>query len=187
MPARHPVCGLRGGSGLRRRGPLAPQRPSSAKSPPIGYGAGMAVAVVTDSTAYLPPDLLSVHGITVVPLAVIVNGAEGQEGLDVTPEVVAFAVSARRVTVSTSRPPPAQFVSAYRPVRDVGSPRVVPIRLSPELSGTYESAMLAAAELDGRVVGVDSRSTGLGLGFPTLAAAAAAAGGQELSAVRDAA
>src|SRR5262245_66584603 len=135
MPARHPVCGLRGGSGLRRRGPLAPQRPSSAKSPPIGYGAGMAVAVVTDSTAYLPPDLLSAHGITVVPLAVIVNGAEGQEGLDVTPEVVAFALSARRVTVSTSRPAPAQFVSAYRRLLDGGATGVVSIHLSAALSG----------------------------------------------------
>lgn len=40
----------------------------------------MPVAVVTDSTAYLPPELLRVHRLTVVPLAVVLNGAEGLEG-----------------------------------------------------------------------------------------------------------
>ena len=65
---------------------------------------------------------------------------------------------------------------------------MVSVHLSAELSGTVEAARLAAAEVgDDRVTVVDSRSTGMGLGFPALAAAAAAAEGADLTGVRAAA
>ncbi|GAA4713808.1 hypothetical protein Prum_056680 [Phytohabitans rumicis] len=149
----------------------------------IGYGAGMPVAVVTDSTAYLPTG----HDVTVVPLTVVINGVEGLDGVDVTPTEVARALSARRVSVTTSRPAPEQFVSAYRRLLDAGAPGVVSIHLSADLSGTVESAALAAAEVGERVAVVDARSAGMGLGFPALAAAAAAAAGADLAGVRAAA
>lgn len=143
----------------------------------------MNIAVVTDSTAYLPAG----HDITVVPLTVAINGVEGREGLDATPAEVARALSARRVAVTTSRPSPELFVSTYRRLLDAGAPGVVSVHLSAELSGTVESATLAAADVGERVAVVDARSTGMGLGFPALAAAAAAAEGADLEAVRRAA
>ncbi|MGW4297209.1 DegV family protein, partial [Micromonospora chersina] len=90
--------------------------------------------------------------------------------------------------VSTSRPAPEQFAQVYRQLLADGADGVVSVHLSAELSGTVEAARLAAAEVgDDRVTVVDSRSTGMGLGFPVLAAAAAAAQGADLTGVRQAA
>ncbi|MEV0156844.1 DegV family protein [Micromonospora sp. NPDC050686] len=148
----------------------------------------MPVAVVTDSTAYLPPELVQAHRLTVVPLTVVLNGAEGLEGVETIPADATAALRGRRVSVSTSRPAPEQFARTYRQLLDGGADGVVSVHLSAELSGTVEAARLAAAEVGGdRVEVVDSRSTGMGLGFPVLAAVTAAAAGVDLAGVRDAA
>lgn len=145
-----------------------------------------AVAVVTDSTAYLPPDVARSARLTVVPLTVVIDGVEGLEGVEVSPQDVARALVGRRVGVTTSRPAPARFIEVYERLLAQGAPGVVSVHMSARLSGTYDAAVLAAAEFPDRVVVVDSRSTGMGLGFPALCAAAAARCG-DMAAVRDAA
>ncbi|WP_435209486.1 DegV family protein [Micromonospora sp. bgisy143] len=147
----------------------------------------MPVAVVTDSTAYLPPELVRRHRLTVVPLTVVLNGAEGLEGVETQPADATRALSERRVSASTSRPAPEQFARTYRRLLDEGADGVVSVHLSAGLSGTVEAARLAAVEVGGRVEVVDSRSTGMGLGFPAIAAATAAEAGADLAGVRDAA
>ncbi|MGV9215243.1 DegV family protein [Micromonospora sp. RB23] len=147
----------------------------------------MPVAVVTDSTAYLPPELVRRHRLTVVPLTVVLNGAEGLEGVETQPADATRALGERRVSASTSRPAPEQFARTYRRLLDDGADGVVSVHLSAGLSGTVEAARLAAVEVGGRVEVVDSRSTGMGLGFPALAAATAAEAGADLTGVRDAA
>ncbi|MFC4144875.1 DegV family protein [Micromonospora mangrovi] len=147
----------------------------------------MPVAVVTDSTAYLPPELVREHRLTVVPLTVVLNGAEGLEGVETFPADATRALGGRRVSVSTSRPAPEQFAQVYRALLAEGADGVVSVHLSAELSGTVEAARLAAAEVGDRVEVVDSRSTGMGLGFPVLAAATAAEHGTDLPGVRQAA
>jgi DegV family protein with EDD domain len=144
----------------------------------------MPVAVVTDSTAYLPAELNGTYDLTVVPLTVVINGAEGIEGLEIQPAEVARALNARRSAVRTSRPPVSQFVTTYRDLLAAGADGVVSVHLSAKLSGTYEAACLAAAEVGGRVEVVDSGTTAMGLGFAALAAATAARQGQDLDAVR---
>jgi fatty acid kinase fatty acid binding subunit len=144
----------------------------------------MPVAVVTDSTAYLPAELSGSYELTVVPLTVVINGAEGLEGLEIQPAEVARALHARRSAVSTSRPSPSQFGTAYRRLLDAGADGIVSVHLSAKLSGTFEAAGLAAAEIGDRVAVVDSGTTGMGLGFPALAAAHAAGQGQSLEQVR---
>src|SRR2546423_176440 len=71
------------------------------------------VAVVTDSTAGLPPELVAAHRLTVVPLSVTIAGVTGREGLDVAPADVAKALVARPVSVTTSRPSPGEFAEVY--------------------------------------------------------------------------
>ncbi|MFF5292936.1 DegV family protein [Paractinoplanes globisporus] len=144
----------------------------------------MPVAVVTDSTAYLPAELSGSYDLTVVPLTVVINGAEGLEGLEIQPAEVARALSARRFAVSTSRPAPAQFAEAYRRLLDAGADGIVSVHLSAKLSGTFEAACLAAAELGDHVQVVDSETTGMGLGFAALAAARSASEGKDLASVR---
>ena len=147
----------------------------------------MSVAVVTDSTAYLPPEPVRAHRLTVVPLTVVLNGAEGLEGVETFPADATRVLGGRRVSVSTSRPSPAQFVTTYRRLLADGADGVVSVHLSAELSGTVAAARLAAAEVGDRVEVVDSRAAGMGLGFPALAAATAAEAGADLTGVRAAA
>ncbi|BFU46411.1 DegV family protein [Krasilnikovia sp. MM14-A1004] len=147
----------------------------------------MPVSVVTDSTAYLPAELSGTYDLTVVPLTVVVNGHAGREGQEISPDDVARALGARRVAVSTSRPAPEQFLATYRELLDKGADGIVSVHLSAKLSGTYDAACLAAAEIGPQVEVVDSGTTGMGLGFAALAAAAEAGRGGSLSEVRRAA
>ena len=136
------------------------------------------VAVVTDSTAYLPADLVDRYRLTVVPLQVVVGGRSLAEGVEVSSEEVATALREWR-PVTTSRPAPQTFVDAYR---RLGVPEIVSVHLSADLSGTVDAARLAARQVeeDGiTVVVVDSRSLGMGLGLTARAAAQAAEQGAD--------
>src|SRR3954468_437549 len=122
------------------------------------------VAVVTDSTAYLPPDLVQRFGLTVVPLQVVVGGRSLAEGVEVDSSEVARALREWR-PVTTSRPSPQAFAEAYH---GLGVAEVVSVHLSADLSGTVDAARAAAKQVasDGvHVAVVDSRLLGMGLGF----------------------
>jgi DegV family protein with EDD domain len=146
----------------------------------------MPVAVVTDSTAYLPPAYAD-GSLTVVPLHVVLNGVSGMDGEGISPADVATALNAPTVAVSTSQPTPAEFDAVYQRIFDAGADGIVSVHLSAGLSGTVSCATIAAKEAAGPVEVVDSRSVGMGVGFPALAAVAAAAQGADLTAVRQAA
>ena len=143
--------------------------------------------MVTDSTAYLTPGVAETHGISEVPLHVVLGTRTGAEGLEVSPGDVAATLAERRVQVSTSRPTPHEFAAAYRAT---GVARLVSVHLSAELSGTYEAATRAAADVADEGIDVhvvDSRTIAMGLGFAVLAAARAAATGAPIEAVAAAA
>ncbi|MCW2540705.1 MAG: uncharacterized protein JWN95_2430 [Frankiales bacterium] len=116
-------------------------------------------------------------GIRTVSLLVDLGGRTGREGTDISPDQVTEALRAHQ-TVTTSRPTPTDFVNVYRQILDAGAQRLVSIHLSAQLSGTYDSARLAAEEFaPGQVIVVDSRATAMSLGFAVLAAADRAANG----------
>jgi DegV family protein with EDD domain len=145
------------------------------------------VAVVTDSTCDLPADRAAQSGLRIVPLRIAIGSRTGADGVDIGPEDVVDALRAKR-PVSTSRPSPGDFAAAYQQALEDGADHVVSVHLSAELSGTWDSARLAAQEFDYGVVRVvDSRSTSMALGFAALAAARAAADGRPPGAVQDAA
>jgi DegV family protein with EDD domain len=134
------------------------------------------VALVTDSTSYLSPELVAKHGIRVVPLQVIIAGSAYDEGAEATSATVAEALRTW-APVTTSRPAPAAFLDAYERAADDGCDGIVSIHLSADISGTYESATLAARDSPVPTRVVDSRSLGMGLGFAVISAAETAAGG----------
>jgi DegV family protein with EDD domain len=145
------------------------------------------VAVVTDSTGYFPSELAERSGIRQVPLHVLVDDRHWLDGVQFGPAELVTALR-RRASVTTSRPTPAEFQAAYADAIRAGAAAIVSVHLSRMLSGTWESARLAAEQFGAeRVRVVDSRSTGMGLGFAALAAAGVAAEGGDLSAVADAA
>lgn len=144
------------------------------------------VAVVTDSTAYLPAVEAGRLDVRVVPLQVVVEGDSYDEGTPEASDVLLAALQAR-VPVTTSRPSPETFASAYDAARRAGAGSIVSIHLSAAMSGTFDAATLAAREADVPVTVVDSRGVGMALGFAVLAAAEAARRGLEPPAVAQAA
>ena len=129
------------------------------------------IAVVTDSTASLPADVVKAHDIVVVPLQVVIGSEVFDEGVEgATPETVAAALREYR-PVSTSRPAPAVMLEVYERAARDGAKAVVSVHLSGEMSGTFESAQLAAREASIPVLAVDSRQVGVATGYAVLAAA----------------
>ena len=144
----------------------------------------MPTALVTDSTAYLPGDLVDGLDVRVVPLHVVVGGREHREGVDIDAGQVAAALRAF-TPVSTSRPAPAAFLRAYEQAADAGADAVVSVHLSAELSSTVGGAEAAAAQSPVPVTVVDSRALGMVMGHAVLAGARAARGGAGADEVAD--
>jgi DegV family protein with EDD domain len=134
------------------------------------------VAIVTDSTAYLPQEALTRHNITVVRLAVVIGDEALEEGTEVSAPAVARALQ-RRKPVTTSRPSPEEFAAAYRAAAEAGATGIVSLHLSAEFSGTYDAALLAAAAAPVPVRVVDTAMVAMALGFSVLSAAEAAEAG----------
>ncbi|GAA4187657.1 DegV family protein [Microbispora amethystogenes] len=134
------------------------------------------VAVVTDSTAYLGAEATGRWNVTVVPVQVILGGHEID---DVTPFDAGLLTHALqgRSPIVTSRPSPERFAEAYERAAAGGATEIVSVHLSGALSGTVDSARLAAREAPVPVQVVDSRSIAMGLGLAVLAAARAAGAG----------
>jgi DegV family protein with EDD domain len=127
--------------------------------------------VVTDSTASLPPKVVAERDLVVVPLKVVIGADVFEEGADgATPETVAEALKEFR-PVSTSRPSPSVMLEVYEQAARAGATAVVSIHLSGDMSGTFESAQLAAREASIPVTAVDTRQVGIGTGYAVLAAA----------------
>ncbi|MGW5775573.1 DegV family protein [Streptomyces sp. NPDC003863] len=137
------------------------------------------VAIVTDSTAYLPRQTRERHAITTVPLTVVIGDRALEEGTEISAKALAEALQKRR-PVTTSRPSPEVFAEAYREAAEAGAKGVVSLHLSAEVSGTYDAAVLAAKGAPVPVRVVDTRMMGMALGFCALAAAEVAEAGGSL-------
>jgi DegV family protein with EDD domain len=126
--------------------------------------------LVTDSTSYLPEGWATELGVTVVPVQVIINGRSFDEtdisqARDVVDALVAME------PVSTSRPSPQRFSDVFDSAGAAGFDHVVVVTLSAALSGTWESACLAAQAASVPVTVLDSQQIGMGLGWKVVAAA----------------
>jgi len=134
------------------------------------------VAVITDSTSYLPTGWALREGIGIVPVQVIVAGRAFDETDGDQARAVAEALKEWQ-PVTTSRPTPARFLEAYGAAMAGGSTELVVATLSSALSSTYESAVIAARESSMDVTVVDTRTIGMALGFAVVAGAKVARDG----------
>ncbi len=144
----------------------------------------MSVGIVTDSTCYLPAEVVAGLGIEVVPLQVISNGVAFNEVGGITVDEVATALRAGK-SVTTSRPNPEIFVEAFQKLHQAGHESIISVHVSSELSGTYESAVLASRKVDFLVDVVDSRGIAMMLGFAVQAGAKLANAGGSHAEVLD--
>ncbi|MCX6399712.1 MAG: DegV family protein [Propionibacteriales bacterium] len=148
---------------------------------------GSSVALVTDSTAHLQPGAKEACGITVVPLQVVIDDVAYDEGSpEATPAKVATALREKRA-VSTSRPPPTVFADLYERLAAEGATEIVSVHLSAEVSGTFESALVASRNAPVPVTCIDTRQVGIATGYAVESAAAVVAAGGTAAAAAEAA
>jgi DegV family protein with EDD domain len=141
------------------------------------------IAIVTDSTADLPPELTKARGITVVPLTLNFDGKSLLDGVDIQPDEFYRRLHSVTTHPTTSQPSPGRFAEVYKSLL-TDHDAVVSIHISQKLSGTYESARQAAGMTDPqRVRVIDSELVSMSLGLITLAASSLAAGGADSAAI----
>ena len=100
-------------------------------------------AVVTDSASYLPAEVLAKFGISVVPITVIVDGQSREEFVDIGAREF-YAVLGTGSKVRTSQPSPGKFLEVYERLAADGAKQIVSMHIGASLSGTANSARLAA-------------------------------------------
>jgi DegV family protein with EDD domain len=137
------------------------------------------IAIVTDSTADLPSQLVKSRGITVVPLTLNFEGRSLLDGVEIRPSEFYRRLPNATTHPTTSQPSAGQFAEAYAALLE-GHDEVVSIHISEKLSGTFASAVQGAEMTDAkRVRIVDSRLVSMSLGLLTLAASEMAAHGAD--------
>ncbi|KUM31939.1 hypothetical protein AQ436_02140 [Arthrobacter sp. EpRS66] len=118
------------------------------------------IGVVTDSASCLPQAFRDRAGLIEVDIPIIVDNHV--QGADTQALMMGLAMGK---PVKTSRPAPGEFARAYRQLFDAGCEQVISIHMSGALSGTAESARLAAADFQHKVTVLDSNTVSLPLGF----------------------
>jgi len=138
------------------------------------------VAIVTDSTAYLPEDLVSAYNITVVPLVVIWGDETLLDNVDIGPEEFYTRLASAKVMPSTSQATIKAFADTFEKLHSEGY-EILTLVISAALSGTLDSAIQATKMVpDAKVELVDSKLTSVPLAFMALSAARAAKRGASL-------
>ena len=145
----------------------------------------MAVKVVTDSTADLPEDVIKELDISVVPLTVLFGDEAYKDGVEITRDEFFDRMANGPVHPRTSQPPIGDFVDVYKSLAEEGH-NIVSVHISEKVSGTLNSARLAAAELPAaNITIVDSQLAALALGLVVKATAEAARDGKSAQEVAD--
>jgi len=140
------------------------------------------IRVVTDSGADIPPSLAAELGIRVVPLTIHFGDEERRDGVDLTPEEFYRRLRSGEMS-RTTQPAPADFEAVYRALAEEGADMIVSCHLSSELSGTMQSANIAAQSVDVPVHVVDTRSASLGTGLVAVEAARLAREGADIDVI----
>ncbi len=133
--------------------------------------------VVTDTTAYLSPDLRAQWSIHTVPLKIVFNGTATDEDQISNADFYTRLVQSDKLP-TTSQPSPGEFIALYNRLLLDPEDEIISIHISGGLSGTYQTALSAAQVVaPERITVIDSRATTCALGLIVLRAAQLAANG----------
>jgi DegV family protein with EDD domain len=117
------------------------------------------IAIVSDSTAGLAPDFVERHGIRVVPLYLKIGEQVYRDGVDIGQEEFYRRLPQSDTLPTTSQPSAGDFAKVYGELAEQGVKQIISVHLSAEISGTINSANLAAQQVQGvQVEIVDTRS-----------------------------
>jgi DegV family protein with EDD domain len=135
------------------------------------------VAIIVDSTAYLPQNIIEKHNMHVIPLNLLWGGQSYRDNVDITADDFYKKLQTAKEMPTTSQPSPGDFHELFEKVAATAE-SIVCLTISQPLSGTYASAVAARNMMDGFPIEiVDSRSAVMGLGFQAIAAAEATEAG----------
>lgn len=144
------------------------------------------IALVTDSTCDLPAEILDKYQIEIVPLTVHFEEDTYYDKVDLDSEEFYKMMESAAELPTTSQPSVGLFIDKYQELASEYE-QVISLHLSSALSGTCESARLAAAQVeDIEVEIIDSKSTSTGLGFMVLLAAKMIEEGKEVKEIKEA-
>ena len=145
-----------------------------------------AIGIVTDSASQIPKALADQLDVTVVPVVVAIDGIEYREGVDLEPDDFwARIVDGELPEVTTSQPSPGAIAEVYRSLEKRGITEIVSIHVGAEVSGTVNSATLAADTVDANVIVVDSGTASFGVSACVWEAAALRGSGASVEAVAE--
>ncbi len=146
----------------------------------------MVVKVVTDSSSDIPPEVAQELGITVVPMYIRFGDKVYRDGIDIDVEEFYHKIASGSDLPKTSVPPPGDFIQAYDQL-STETDEIVSIHISATYSGTCNVARLGRDYVKGKcqIEVIDSKSASMGLGLVTIAAARAAAAGENLQQITE--
>jgi DegV family protein with EDD domain len=130
------------------------------------------IALVTDSTSYIPVELVQRYQITVIPQVLIWGSETFLDGVDIQPSEFYTRLKTATVMPSTSQATVAAFVEIFQGLLDQGF-EILAILVSEKISGTINSATQAKTLLpaSATIEIVDSQTTAMALGFQVLSVA----------------
>jgi DegV family protein with EDD domain len=138
------------------------------------------IAVITDSTAYIPQELVDQYQITVAPQVLIWGEETFRDGVDISPIEFYTRLSKADIMPTTSQVAVVDFKEIYEKLHGEGK-EIIAILISDLLSKTVNSAELAKQMVpEAKIMVVNSETTAMELGFLVLTAARAAADGASL-------
>ncbi|MBZ4662980.1 MAG: DegV family protein [Caloramator sp.] len=130
------------------------------------------IAIVTDSTSDIPKELVNRYNIRVIPLTITYKDKTYYDGVDLKIDDLLRMLDEGEELPKTSQVNPARFYEEYKRLFDEGYNKIISIHLSSNLSGTYQSAIIAKNMLEtDDIYVVDSRTVSFGTGMLALKAA----------------
>ena len=143
----------------------------------------MNIAIVTDSTSDVPPELAAAQKITVIPAILVIDGKSVVDGEGISRKDFYEQLPSMKTLPTTAAPSSGTFENIYESRLSQGASQVLSIHIASKLSGILNAAQAAARSFGKRVHVLDSEQVSLGLGFQALAAAEDAAQGLTLEQV----
>lgn len=137
------------------------------------------IAVVVDSTAYLPQEAIRKYDIRVVPLSVIIDGKSYKEEVDLLTDDFYAKIKESKDFPTSSQPAPGDFVQVFEELKEKGFNTVISVHLTSGISGTFQNAVSAGEMVEGlNVFAVDSGLACMAQGSLALKAASLAEQGK---------
>lgn len=145
----------------------------------------MSRILISDSTSYLPENLINDYGIIIIPLNLHLEGKSYKEGRDISHAEFYHIFKSSKMFPTTSQPSAGEFLEVFQ--RLTRDDEALVILISAELSGTVQSALMARnmleTEQQKNIYIIDSRSSSMGMGFQLIKAGEMFAQGRTMSEV----